>query len=80
MNDSGNDDASLRRILLLGLTPLVIVALLCLSFSLCIQLSRSYSNWRLKQQSTIVQCSEHCLIVSNPSVDHTNLELFPRVI
>ena len=71
---------SLTTALLLGLTPLVIALLLYLSLSLCIQLSRWHSNWRLSQQLAIVRCSEECLIVSNPSIDCSDRQSCPEVV
>ncbi len=78
-NDNDND-TSLRKTLVLGFTPLVIAALLYISLSLCIQISRCYSNWRLKKQLAIVRCSEQCLIVSNPSINDTDQQSFPQVV
>ena len=66
-----DNDISLKKTIFLGFTPLVIAAVLCISLTFCIQISRCYSNYRLKQQSVIVHCSEQCLIVSNPSIDET---------
>lgn len=75
-----HDDASMARILFLGLTPLGVALLLCLCLSLCIQLSRSYSNWRLRKQLTIVRSSEQFLIVANRSIDQTDLQLSSQVV
>ena len=83
MDDSSNDDhddASMTRILFLGLGPLGVALLLCLCLSLCIQLSRSYSSWRLRKQLTIVRSSEQFLVVSNRSVDQTDLQLSSQII
>ncbi|CAF0867191.1 unnamed protein product [Rotaria sordida] len=78
--ENNDNNTSLKKTLFLGFTPLVIAALLYISLSLCIQLSRCYSNWRLKQQLTIVRCSEECLIVSNPSIDDINQQATPQVV
>jgi hypothetical protein len=78
-NDNDND-TSLKKTLVLGFTPLVIAVLLYVSLSLCIQISRCYSNWRLKKQLAIVRCSEQCLIVSNPSINDTDQQSFPQVV
>jgi hypothetical protein len=75
-----DNNTSLRKTLFLGLIPLFIAGLLYISLSLCIQISRCHSNWRLKKQLAIVRCSGQCLIVSNPSVDDTNQQSFPQVV
>jgi hypothetical protein len=75
-----NNDITLRKTLLLGFTPLLIAALLYVSLSICIQVSRCYSNWRLKKQLEIVRCSEQCLIVSNPSIDDSDQQSIPQVV
>ncbi len=77
INDNG---ATLKKTLLLGFTPLVIAAVLYVSLSVCIQVSRCYSNWRLKKQLEIVRCSEQCLIVSNPSIDDSEQQSIPQVV
>lgn len=75
-----DNDASMGRILFLGLIPLGFALLFGLGLSICIQLSRYYSNWRLRQQLSIVRSSEQCLIVSNQSIDQTDLQSCPQVI
>jgi hypothetical protein len=75
-----NNNVILRKTLLLGFTPLLIAALLYVSLSICIQVSRCYSNWRLKKQLEIVRCSEQCLIVSNPSIDDSDQQSIPQVV
>jgi len=75
-----NNNVILRKTLLLGFTPLLIAALLYVSLSLCIQVSRCYSNWRLKKQLEIVRCSEQCLIVSNPSIDDSDQQSIPQIV
>jgi hypothetical protein len=82
MNIAENEDnnSTLRKTLLLGFTPLVIAILLYVSLSVCIQVSRCYSNWRLKKQLAIVRCSEQCLIVSNPSIDDSDQQSLPQVV
>jgi hypothetical protein len=77
---SETNETTLKKTLLLGFTPLVIAALLYVSLSVCIQVSRCYSNWRLKQQLEIVRCSEQCLIVSNPSIDDSDQQSIPQVV
>jgi hypothetical protein len=77
INDNGT---TLKKTLLLGFTPLVIAAVLYVSLSVCIQVSRCYSNWRLKKQLEIVRCSEQCLIVSNPSIDDSEQQSIPQVV
>jgi hypothetical protein len=78
-NDNDNN-TTLKKILFLGCTPLIIAALLYISLSLCIQLSRCYSNWRLKKQLAIVRCSDQCLIVSNPTIDDTDQQSYLQVV
>jgi len=75
-----NNDITLKKTLLLGFTPLLIAAVLYVSLSICIQVSRCYSNWRLKKQLEIVRCSEQCLIVSNPSIDDSDQLSIPQVV
>jgi hypothetical protein len=80
-NEEINDNiTSLKKTLFLGFTPLVIAGVLYIILSLYIQLSRCYSNWRLKKQLVILCCSEQCLIVSNPSVDDTDQQIIPQVV
>jgi len=79
-SDINDNDTALKKTLLLGFTPLVIVALLYISLSICIQVSRCYSNWRLKKQLEIVRCSDQCLIVSNPSIDDSDQQYIPQVV
>jgi hypothetical protein len=79
-NEEINQSSSLKRTLFLGFTPLVIAGLIYIILSLCIQLSRWYSNWRLKKQLVILRCSEQCLIVSNPSIDDTDQHSIPQVV
>ena len=78
--ESIDNNSSLKKTLLLGLTPLVIAVILYVSLTLCIHVSRCYSNWRLKRQLAIVRCSEQCLIVSNPSIDETDQQVYPQVV
>ena len=78
--ENNDNSTTLRKTLLLGFTPLVIAILLYVSLSVCIQVSRCYSNWRLKKQLAIVRCSEQCLIVSNPSIDESDQQSFPQVV
>ena len=78
--DTNTNRTALKTILFLGFTPLVIAGILYVSLSLCIQVSRCYSNWRLKKQLQIVRCSEQCLIVSNPSIDETDRQSYPQVV
>jgi hypothetical protein len=78
--DTNDNNITLRKTLLLGFTPLVIALLLYVSLSVCIQVSRCYSNWRLKKQLEIVRCSEQCLIVSNPSIDESDHQAIPQVV
>jgi hypothetical protein len=75
-----DNNSSLKKTIFLGFTPLAIAVLLYVSFSICIQVSRCYSNWRLKKQLAIVRCSEQCLIVSNPSIDDTDQQALPQVV
>ena len=75
-----NNNTTLRKTLLLGFTPLVIAILLYVSLSICIHVSRCYSNWKLKKQLEIVRCSEQCLIVSNPSIDDSDQQSIPQVV
>ncbi|CAF5074834.1 unnamed protein product, partial [Rotaria magnacalcarata] len=75
-----NNNTTLQKTLLLGFTPLVIAILLYISLSLCIQVSRCYSNWQLKRQLEIVRCSEQCLVVSNPSIDDSDQQAVPQVV
>lgn len=75
-----DSEITLKKTILLGFTPLVIAGLLYVSLSVCIQVSRCYSNWRLKKQLEIVRCSEQCLIVSNPSIDESNQQNIPQVV
>lgn len=77
-NDENN--LTLKKTLLLGFTPLVIAMLLYASLSVCIQVSRWYTNWRLRKQLAIVRCSEQCLIVSNPSIDEDDRQSYPQVV
>lgn len=77
MNDH---ELSLKKTILLGFTPLVIAAIVYVSLSMCIQVSRCYSNWRLKKQLEIVRCSEQCLIVSNPSIDESDVQTIPQAV
>lgn len=79
-SDTNDNDITLKKTLLLGFTPLVIAALLYVTLTICIQLSRFYSNWRLKKQLEIVRCSEQCLIVSNPSIDESDQQSLPQVV
>ena len=79
-SSTNDNDLSLKKTLLLGFTPLVIAAVLYVSLSVCIQVSRCYSNWRLKKQLEIVRCSEQCLIVSNPSIDESDQQAIPQVV
>jgi hypothetical protein len=79
-SDTNDNTTTLKKTLLLGFTPLVIAILLYVSLSLCIQVSRCYSNWRLKKQLEIVRCSDQCLIVSNPSIDESDQQSFPQVV
>ena len=78
--ESTHDDTSMTRVLLLGLAPLGFAVLVGISLSLCIQFSRYYSNWRLNRQLIILRSSEQCLIVSNQSIDQTDLQSCPQVI
>lgn len=78
--DTNANKTALKTILLLGFTPLVIAGILYVSLSMCIQVSRCYSNWRLKKQLQIVRCSEQCLIVSNPSIDENDQQSHPQVV
>ena len=78
--ESIDNNSSLKKTLLLGLTPLVIAVILYASLTLCIHVSRCYSDWRLKRQLAIVRCSEQCLIVSNPSIDETDQQVYPQVV
>ena len=73
-------DLTLKKTLLLGFTPLVIAAIVYVSLSFCIQVSRCYSNWKLKKQLEIVRCSEQCLIVSNPSIDESDQQTMPQAV
>lgn len=75
-----DNNTSLRRVLFLGLTPLIIAVFFYVCLSLSIQLSRYYSNWRLRKQFAIMQCSEHCLIVSNLSVDDIDQQFNQQVV
>lgn len=77
MNDH---ELTLKQTLLLGFTPLVIAAIVYVSLSVCIQVSRCYSNWRLKKQLEIVRCSEQCLIVANPSIDESDQQTIPQAV
>jgi hypothetical protein len=77
---TNDNDLTLKKTLLLGFTPLVIAGLIYISLSVCIQVSRCYSNWRLKKQLEIVRCSEQCLIVSNPSIDESDQQTIPQVV
>jgi hypothetical protein len=79
-SDTNDSNTTLKKTLLLGFTPLVIAMLLYVSLSVCIQVSRCYSNWRLKKQLEIVRCSEQCLIVSNPSIDDSDQQSIPQVV
>jgi hypothetical protein len=79
-SSTNDNDLTLKKTLLLGFTPLVIAGLIYISLSVCIQVSRCYSNWRLKKQLEIVRCSEQCLIVSNPSIDESNQQTIPQVV
>jgi hypothetical protein len=78
--ENDNNSTSFKKILFLGFIPLIIAALICISLSLCIQLSRCYSNWCLRNQLTILESPEQCLIVSNPSLDNNDQQLFPQVV
>jgi hypothetical protein len=78
--ENNDNNTSLKKTLFLGFIPLFIAALLYVSLSLCVQISRCYSNWRLKKQLVIVRCSEQCLIVSNPSIDDNDRQSFPQVV
>jgi hypothetical protein len=79
-SSTNDNDLTLKKTLLLGFTPLVIAGLIYISLSVCIQVSRCYSNWRLKKQLEIVRCSEQCLIVSNPSIDESDQQTIPQVV
>lgn len=78
--ENNDNNESLKKTLFLGFTPLVIAALLYTILSLCIQISRCYSNWHLKKQLTVLRCSEQCLIVSNPSVEDSDQQCTPQVV
>jgi len=80
MNHHSDNNITLKKIVFLGFTPLVIAGLLYISLSLCIQISRCYSNYRLKQQLIIVRCSDQCLIVSNPSIDETDEQAILQIV
>ena len=69
--EDNDTNITLKTTLFLGFIPLVIAAILYISLSLCINVSRCYSNYHLKKQLTIVRCSKQCLIVSNPSIYDT---------
>ncbi len=71
---------SVKITLFLGFMPLIITALVCISLTLCIQISRYYSYCRLKNQLPIVRYSEQCLIVSNPSIDNTDHQEISEVV
>ncbi|CAF0793313.1 unnamed protein product [Rotaria sp. Silwood1] len=79
-SETNNNSTTLKNTLLLGFTPLVIAIVLYISLNVCIQLSRCYSNWRLKKQLEIVRCSEQCLVVSNPSIDVSDQQVIPQVV
>ncbi|CAF1005311.1 unnamed protein product [Rotaria sordida] len=79
-SEINNHSTTLKNTLLLGFTPLVIAIILYISLSMCIQLSRCYSNWQLKKQLEIVRCSEQCLVVSNPSIDDSDQQTIPQVV
>jgi len=80
MNHDSDNNITFKKIVFLGFTPLVIAGLVYISLSLCIQISRCYSNYRLKQQLIIVRCSEQCLIVSNPSIDETDEQAILQIV
>ncbi len=79
-SETSDNNATLKKTLLLGFTPLVIAVVLYISLSLCIQVSRCYADWKLKKQLEIVRCSEQCLIVSNPSIDDSDQQAIPQVV
>jgi hypothetical protein len=79
-SETSDNNATLKKTLLLGFTPLVIAVVLYISLSVCIQVSRCYANWKLKKQLEIVRCSEQCLIVSNPSIDDSDQQAIPQVV
>jgi len=79
-SETSDNNATLKKTLLLGFTPLVIAVVLYISLSVCIQVSRCYADWKLKKQLEIVRCSEQCLIVSNPSIDDSDQQAIPQVV
>ena len=81
MREENNDNkTSLRKTFFLGLTPLIIAVLFYISLSVCIQVLRCYSNWRLKKQLVIVRCPEQCLIISNLLTDDITQQSISQVI